>query len=116
MAPPVTIRVLDMKTKRVRIHWFERTDHGPIQTGKVEHFIPQVGPLVLGGSKGRIACQPRLATLTSPMVAGKYQPIPCSDEVRAVTCPECQATEGFKKAASELAAVLGAGVVQETKT
>lgn len=103
----VDIKVLNLKTdRRVRIHWFMRTDDGPIQTGSMVASTA-LGPMVLGGSRGKIVCQPKRTTLTSPMVLGRYQPCPCSDDVRAVTCDLCAATPEYKRAVEELAEILG---------
>ena len=40
--------------------------------------------------KGYIACQKALTSIVPQMVNGKWQPVPCSAEVGAVTCPECK--------------------------
>lgn len=106
MGVPVRIRIL--KGGRVRIHWFCHAKEGPIHTGSEHHNLPGLGVLTLGGVSGYIACKPQLTTLQSPIVGGFREPIPCSDEVRAVTCPECIEKPEFKKACEQLAEALAA--------
>lgn len=103
MPPQVEIKLMNLKTdRRVRIHWFQHDDKGPIHTGSVV-ATTALGPLKLGGVRGRIACQPNRASLAPPLVNGRIQPCPCSDDVRAVTCDLCAATEGYRSAVEELA-------------
>lgn len=90
----VIVRLLPDKSGRVRIHWFERTDQGPIQTDGVVQPT-QAGLVRLGFAKGRISCRPNDTALGGTQGAA-YVPTVHSDDVRAVTCPECMATEEFK--------------------
>jgi len=102
MGTPVNIRVL--KNGQVRIHWFVRDPKGPIRTGASAPFLaPGVKPLVLGGKTGYLACQPKLRSLTSPIAEGKLQPIPCSSEPAAVTCPECRGVPQYREACEAIA-------------
>jgi len=102
---PIVIRLLPDGSGRVRIHWFERCDDGPIETLQRSEPTP-IGPLRLGGAKGRIACRPEQKSLSQTTREGQYQPTVHSDDVRAVTCPECQATEAYKKTVQDLADIL----------
>ena len=104
MTVPITIKVL--KDRRVRIHFFVRSEKGPIQTEPDIHLAPGIKPVRIGGAKGFVACQPQRKRLAGEMLNGRVLVFPCSDEVRAVTCDLCLATDEFKKAAEELAAVL----------
>lgn len=90
----VVIRLLPDGSGRVRIHYFVHDQKGPVTTpsGAV---MTALGPLKLGGVTGRIACQPQLASVTPQMVKGELQPTVHSDDVRAVTCPECQRTSEY---------------------
>ncbi len=94
----VVIRMLPDKSGRVRIHWFIRDSTGPAKTPSLTVPSP-VGPLAVGGTVGRIACQPKRDSVT-PAVnhAGQIEPCCHTDDPRAATCPECCATDEFKQA------------------
>lgn len=96
MARTIQMRVLP--DGKVRIHYFVHDDAGPIRTpGKVIAMTP-LGPLRAGGVKGYIACQPkRDSALPGRVAGGEIQVMPHSNEARAVTCPECKATDVWKK-------------------
>lgn len=86
---------------RVCVHWFEVTRDGPAATplGVVQSPL---GPLAVGGVRGRIACRPAVSTVTPQAVNGAVQLLCRSEEPRAVTCPECMATPQFKRAMEEI--------------
>lgn len=93
--PVVDFRMLPDGSGRVRIHWFMRDEAGPICTGVVSHSTP-LGPVVLGGAKGRIACQPNLESVNPIWLSANHvQPLHHSDDARAATCPECMATPEY---------------------
>jgi hypothetical protein len=91
MAPPIHIRLLPDGSGRVRIHWFQRTPDGPIRTPGRSEMLPPIGELKIGGAVGRIACMPRQESLRNVMKDGRIAPIFHSDDIHAVTCPECLA-------------------------
>ncbi len=102
---PFVRRVL--KDGRIRIHWFERLPDGPIKTGALTSLTPSGRPLVIGGATGRIACMPgldRIGLVPMPKT-NQLQLVEHSDDVRAVTCPECMATEGYKEVVRAMADV-----------
>lgn len=102
----VAVKLLPDKSGRVRIHYFVHTPDGPAQTpGRVA--MTAMGPLRLGGSRGKIACQPGLADVTPQAVGGSWHLCCHSDDPRAVTCPECEKTEDYQKAMALLAEVGG---------
>ena len=90
----VVIRLLPDGSGRVRIHYFVHDPKGPVTTpsGAV---MTALGPMKLGGVVGRIACQPQMASVTPKVVKGELQPTVHSDDPRAVTCPECQASSEY---------------------
>ena len=87
---------------RLRIHWFKVCSSGPIKTpeGMIQTSI---GAKQVGGVQGMIACNPEQNNL-GPVQKG-MDTLMClrSDDPRAVTCPECMATEDFKKAVVQVA-------------
>jgi hypothetical protein len=82
---------------RVCIHWFQPCDDGPINT-EAKVIPTQIGPLKMGGVRGRIACNPSQNYL-GPLEKG-MQRLMChrSEDPRAVTCPACMDTPAFKEA------------------
>ena len=95
----VLIRMLPDGTGRVRIHWFEWLDDGPIQPVP-PLAMSNLGPMTLKAHKmkrGRIACMPKLESLAPQVQNGLSQLVVHSDDPRAATCPECMATEGYRK-------------------
>jgi hypothetical protein len=88
-------------TGRLRIHYFARDPAGPLRLPVRVEPTP-VGPLRLGGACGRIACRPALAALSRPE-GGVTREVLYSDDVRGVTCPDCQGTDDYRKAAAALA-------------
>lgn len=105
MSRTVEIKILPDGTGRVRIHWFQVLDGGPIKmpSGTIE---TQYGPLIHVGPPGRIACQPE-RTSVLPQEQNGVTLLTChSDEPRAVTCPECMATPEFKIAMQKIAELL----------
>lgn len=100
----VVIRLLPDKSGRVRIHWFETLPEGPIETAQNVH-LTAIGPVKIGGARGRIACAPQQKELIGKTKIG-YQPTVHSDDPRAVTCPECLATASCQKALADLADIL----------
>lgn len=101
----VVIKLLPDGSGRVRIHWFVHDDRGPVTT-PASTTLTALGPLKLGGAKGRIACQPRRASVTPEVVGGVTTPIVHSDDVRAVTCPECRQTKEYWEVMGQLAEIL----------
>ena len=102
----VVVRILQDGTGRVRIHWFCRDESGPIHTPGTS-VLTMMGPLPLGGARGRIACQGELGSVM-PRIGddGQTHLVPHSDDVRAVTCPECRETAIFMAAAARLSELL----------
>jgi hypothetical protein len=96
MKQQVVIRMLKDGTGRVCIHFFVHDDRGPAVTPAAE-VRTAVGTVQIGGSTGYIACQPQRADVTPRMVGNTIQPLPHSNDGRAVTCPECMATEAYKE-------------------
>ena len=94
---PVNVRVVrgEGGVVLVRVHYFVR-GAGPIRNGSITRRGPR-GPMVLGGGRGHVACQPGRQQL-SVVANGQHQPFPCTDHAPAVTCPECKATADFQKA------------------
>jgi hypothetical protein len=90
----IIIRMLPDKSGRRRIHWFQRQVDGPLAT-QGQQQLTLIGPMQLGGAKGRIVCQGPNATLDKS-TAGNVEPVAHSDDPRAVTCPECKATQEFQ--------------------
>jgi hypothetical protein len=56
----------------------------------------------LGGARGRIACNPKLQSVSAQVVNGETNLCMHSDDPRAATCPECMATDEFKAAMKQL--------------
>lgn len=82
---------------KIRVHWFVRDSKGPIKTG-IRAVATMRGPLQFGGAVGYIACQPQRQSV-QPQVQGMTTRLFMhSDDVRAVSCPECLATEAAKVA------------------
>ncbi len=83
-------------TGRARIHWFV---HDPEGRKTPERIVQTaMGPIRLGGVTGKIACKPLYdGEFSVVALRGQF-----SDEVRAVNCPECQATAEYAKACGEL--------------
>ncbi len=104
MPVPITVRVL--KDRRVRCHFFVHSEKGPIHTAPRIEIAPGISPMQIGGASGFIACQPQRQQINGAISGGRIEVTFVSDECRATTCPECIATEAFKKAAEELAAML----------
>lgn len=98
------IRMLPDGSGRVRIHFFVHDDKGLIATPPHISMTP-LGFLKLpgSGSRGYIACQPKLTTVNPVIKGGQSFPWVHSNDVRAVTCPECQATDAYKAIVKMLA-------------
>lgn len=114
MSRTVELRVLP--DGRVRIHWFMFDQAGPVS---LPHGTTKSG-VAMGGSlpdengdycsRGRIVCQPqRTSILPEKGRRGITRPVVHSDDPRAVTCPECQATEEWKAAMANLKELLNVG-------
>lgn len=101
----VVMKLLSDRSGRVLIHWFIHDDQGPVET-PANAVMTAMGPLKLGGVRGRIACMPSLDSVTPTMVNGISYPVPHSDDVRAVTCPACSATKEFWEMKKRLAEIL----------
>jgi hypothetical protein len=97
----IELKLLPDGTGRIRIHWLVRDPVGKIaiQSRVIE---TSWGPKVMEGQRWRMACQPHLASIAPQQQGDKTVPYPCSDDPRAVTCPECMKTEEFEKARQEL--------------
>lgn len=100
MPVPVNIRIMNVRSgrRRVRIHFYVRSEGGPIKPSPMTLNTAK-GPVPIGGGRGFIACQPKMATLKANIVNGAYQPTPCSDHPGAVTCDLCMKTAAFQEAA-----------------
>jgi len=96
----VQIQLLKDGTGRIRIHYFHKDDQGPAFTPAVT-LRSSIGPVRAGGVKGRIACQPTLSIVTPQVTVHEVKPLVHSDDPRAVTCPECRASDLWKKAMEE---------------
>ena len=94
---------------RMCIHWLIRDAAGPIAT-ELDVRNTERGPLPLGGFKGRMACRPEQNTVY-PQHRGQ-ETFLClhSDDPRAATCPDCLATEEYKKAMAELGETVAVAV------
>jgi hypothetical protein len=104
----VNIRLLPGGSGKVRIHLFVHDEAGPASTpGGVVAVVPVFGPLLLEPSRGRIACQASLKDVTPRVKNGIIHPVVHSNEARAVTCPECMATDDYRQAMSLLAEIPG---------
>lgn len=81
----------------VRIHYFVHDEAGPIEMPS-DMAMTAFGPITLGGSKGRIACQPTLKVEdVLPKLKGGFTHLfQHSDEARAVTCPDCCRSDDYK--------------------
>lgn len=86
-----------LKGGRVRLHYFHRTDEGPVQTTSGVLAMTPAGP-VPGGARGRIACMPARQSVFSERGAdGVVRMFPHTDDPRAATCPECLKTQDYKE-------------------
>jgi hypothetical protein len=82
----------------VRHHWFCRTEAGPAETPS-----GHLGPYKVGGVRGYIACQKSRESITPLMLpGGQVEPLHFTDDARAATCPECQATPEFEAMMAQL--------------
>lgn len=91
----VDIKLLPDDSGRVRIHYFHRDPEGPIvMPGGI--VMSSVGPVQVGGDRGRIACMPKETAITPRFDGGKIRPLPHTDHPPAATCPECRASEYWK--------------------
>jgi len=97
----VNVRLLKDGTGRVCIHWFVRDPQGKIKmpTGEA---MSNLGPMQFGGAQGRIACNPNQNTVVPQHVGGNILLCCHSDDVRAVTCPDCQKTAEFIQQSDDL--------------
>jgi hypothetical protein len=105
----VIIRMLPDKSGRVRIHWFIHEERGPIKTPETVKMT-QIGPVRLGGNRGRIACQPAKTDLVPQQKGRDIEPCCHSDDPRAVTCPECMAVPEYREAMDYLGELLTTSV------
>ncbi len=102
------IKMLPDGSGRVRIHYFVHDQKGPVTTPDGV-IMSSIGPIRMGGVKGYIACQPERANLL-PQMQGNVSLLTChSDDARAATCPECLATDDWKKASQQLEELLNNG-------
>ncbi len=92
----VVIKLLPDRSGRVLIHWFVHDEQGPIET-PVGGAMTALGPMHLGGAKGRIACMPGRGHAGSEIINGQHHLFPHSDDVRAATCPDCLTTDEAKR-------------------
>jgi hypothetical protein len=92
-----SINIKLLKDGRVCIHYFALDPQGPIETqGDVRPT--EVGPIKLGGVRGKIVCHPEQNSVY-PYFDGRETKICAhSDDPRAVTCPACQESAEFKAA------------------
>ena len=100
--------------QRVRIHYFVHSEAGPAQNpGKV--FQTPLGPLLVGGARGYIACQRGRQSATPRVEGGRVYPVPHTDEARAVTCDRCMETKEWKETMALIAELLGDTAAQDAK-
>lgn len=112
MTVPITVRLVK-GTRLIKIHYFARDENGPIRTRPANDLILAAGqqrvPIpkpMRGGARGLIACQPGRSDLNKKTPDGRTELLPRSDDVRAVTCPDCMATDVFKDAVKFLTETL----------
>src|SRR5215467_9714350 len=106
MTLPVTIRLLPDGSGRVRIHWYVKFKGGPIKS------VAQNGVINFPASEGKIACSPDLGPSVR-LSDGSMQLTHRSDDPRAVTCPECMATQEFKDAMAEIGAAVPVSTAED---
>lgn len=104
MTPPIERKLLPDGTLRVRIHFFVRDQSGGVNfPGGV--ILRSVGgvpmPLRYHGSRGYFACAPDEGA-AHPVKDGRICVREHTGDPRAVTCPECVATDVFKAKLREL--------------
>jgi hypothetical protein len=92
----VVVKLCPDRSGRVLIHWFIHDEQGPIET-PAGGVLTALGPLRLGGVKGRIACQPERARVGAENISGQHHLFPHSDDLRAVTCALCRRTPEARK-------------------
>lgn len=105
----VEVKVLPGGQRRVRIHYFVRDPEGPVRLPGKEQATP-FGLVRLGYGVGRIACQPARENILPRVEAGVMRVVPHSDDPRAVSCPECQATAQYAEHMNRLAELLNSRV------
>ena len=87
----INVRLLADKSGRACIHWLMPDEAGPIATVGVTKMTA-LGPLRLGGIRGRIACNPEQNSVNPMLRGGETLMCMHSDDVRAATCPKCLGT------------------------
>ena len=98
----VQVKLLEDGTGRVCIHYFAHEPKGPILT-PATGVTTSIGMVKLGGVRGYIACKPRLASILPHTVpGGDIAPCVHTDDPRAATCPDCIASEAWKRHMEEL--------------
>jgi hypothetical protein len=102
------IRLLKDGTRRVLIHWFCRAPGGAATAANA--LIPDGPKVAQGPVRGYIACQKARASLAPQKVGADSEPCTHSDDVRAVTCPDCIATKEFAEMMDVLAQLEDSGV------
>lgn len=91
--------------RRVRICYFVKDEKGPIKIPNARLPKPKEGkhmPFRVPGCAGYIACQPKRSSTNPIQKGGETHLCTRSDDPRAVTCPECMATDEFKVAMAEI--------------
>jgi len=81
--------------KKVRIHWMILDEQGPIETPRGEVLCTR-GSIVMGGVKGRIACQPGRQSVLPEVRSDGIHLLLRSENINAVNCPECLASAEAK--------------------
>lgn len=99
------IRLLPDGSGRVRIHWFIHDPKGPIETVS-SVTMSAIGPIKMGGARGRIACQPQRTSIAPEQKGSDMHIVTHSDDVRGATCPECLATPEAKAQLADFATML----------
>lgn len=108
----VEVRLLRDRSGRTCIHWFQRRPDGPITTPA--GAIPtNQGPLQVGGVRGRIVCQPERKSDLPVEQDGVTRLLMRSDDVRAVTCPDCRATKEYWQEMVAISAAAGTELTPE---
>ena len=96
------INLRELPDGRICIHWFVRDENGPLKT-EDGNVMSDRGPFVFPGSQGRIACNPTQNAVLRK-IGNETMVCMRSDDLRAVTCEACLATEEAKALMAEEAA------------
>lgn len=98
MSNTLVVKQLKDGSGRLCIHWLVRDDAGPIKLLDVN--VPTPYPK---GKQARIACNKEQNAVTPQQRGQEVFLCLRTDEIRAVTCPACLATNEAKLAFAEIA-------------